>query len=116
MAPTKRVDDPGHDDGVSLPDERRTTRTIRASPGPRVLDDALRSGSTTVDVEGGRYLGFPQKRPWRAMHQQSRGAPDQLTGLSDRPNKPGAAQRFQIWTRVPQRVPERAFIGSDRIT
>lgn len=98
MAPTKRVDDPGHDNGVSPPaHERRATRTDSGLAGSTGLDDALRSGSTTVDREGGRYLGIPEKRPSRAMHRNPEAHATSSRDFSGRPNKPGAAQRFQIW-------------------
>jgi hypothetical protein len=97
MAPTKRVDDPGHDDGVSVRDERRTTRTDSGLAGSTMLDDALRSGSTTLDREGGRYLGIRQKRPLRPMHRNPEEHPASSRDSPAAPNKQGAAQRVQIW-------------------
>jgi hypothetical protein len=70
MAPTKRVDDPRHNGGVSPRAHDR--RTAQADYGPAestALDDALRSGSRIVDLQGGRYLGIPQKQPARATHR-----------------------------------------------
>ncbi len=54
-----------------------------------MLDDALRSGSTTVDREGGCYLRIPPEATVPGDALQSRGARDQLTGSSGRANKTG---------------------------
>jgi hypothetical protein len=45
----------------------------------------------------GRYLSIPPEGTAAGVAPRSPGARGQRTGLSGRPNKPGAAQRFQIW-------------------
>jgi hypothetical protein len=73
--------------------------TMRSDFRPRrvrVVDDALRSGSTAPEREGGRYLGIPQKR-LQCPVQCHPEAP--ASGSRDSPNieTSGTAQRFQIW-------------------
>jgi hypothetical protein len=97
MAPTKRFDEPGDDDSVGSAHPERWTRRSDSRPRRvRVVDDALRSGSTAPEREGTRYLGIPQQQlQWTA--QCNPGA--HASGSRDSPNieNPGTAQRFQIW-------------------
>ena len=63
MAPMKRLDETGDDDSVaSAHPEHWTLRSDSRPRRVRVVDDALRSGSTAPERKGGRYLGIPQKR------------------------------------------------------
>src|SRR2546425_10583781 len=65
-----------------------------------VLDDALRSGSTTVDREGGRYLGIPPEATLAGDAPQFRGARMQLTGLARCQETLSTAQRSHIWASL----------------
>jgi hypothetical protein len=69
MAPTKRIDEAGDDDCVSLQThERWTVRVDSGLRRIRVVDDASRWGSTAREREGTRYLGIPQKQPQWTVH------------------------------------------------
>ena len=81
----------------------------------RVLDDALRSGSTTADPEGGRYLGIPPEATVVGSAPQSRGAREQLTEFSGRQETLAQRSAFR-YGRGPghppqQRMPYRRPAG-----